>query len=868
MYQNPLLDNATVLQISIEEKGEFIASCCHDRAFIHGLLTRDFDSVFRFDRRVNCVAIDPMFSSKNSDRRIITGDDRELLLHSKNFFSKYTRTLIHSGDGKIKSIKWSPVSRDSSGRETSFIVFSTDHNVRIFDTSIKAIITVIKKDFDIRLDPSLIKCSIHFESGTRLLLSWGDSVKVIDIKTRPTDPSANHSSIHFDRSIVPDPDLPDKYAEIISMFHVNYNIAGISRFKSLGDQTPTQTPSCNNILLLVVDKGTAIGSTPQFMIMNPTSSEEAIEISSDILSTKGYQHYQCLDYHLESLICDDLYFIVCPKDVISVSPREEDDHISWLIERNRYMEALDSIKRYEDKIRYQKNDMRYNRSISESKKSKYSYTDIGKQYIDHLLFTRGAEEDILKAADMTPAICGQDIDMWNEIFDKFENVSRLRILQPYIPIGVKTPFKLNQEKYDAVITEFINHDPEGLLRVIEEWSVGVAPNTSPNKITIDAARSKASFSSLSSVGSPPTASSSFGRSASGLFRMGKAAPALLIEETPSQTPAQQQPLYDVKKMKQSLLSVLQFKSDSNLLRALAIMYQYESSYDEALKIYLKLSDSKRVFDLISKFDLFETLREKLTFFMKLNPIDASKLLIANQNKISVEDVIEKLKSKRELLHVYLDQVFENNPDACADHHDLLITLYVDHNPDKLLNMLKISNHYSLESAFKLIESKRLISEMVFLLSRMGNNKQALHYITDSLKDINRAINFCQEEDDIELWNDLITLSAHEPESLYTLLTNAICSTYIPDPILLIQSIPDKLIIKNLKSAISAYLTDFKIQINIQEKCKAILVNDCYSVTHAYVINAKKANNIHNITCCSGCDENILPKGKFQSLYSE
>lgn len=832
----------------------------------------------RFDRRVNCVAIDPSFASKNSDRRVVTGDDRELLLHSKNFFSKYTKTLIHSGDGKIRNVKWSPVTRDQYGRETSFIVFSTENNVRIFDTGIKAIITVIKKDHDLRLDSNLIKCSIHFESSTRLLISWGDSVKVVEIKTRPNEAYHPQSSIHFDRSIVPDPDLPDKYAEILSMFHVNYNIAGISRFKNLDCAISNQNPSNHsNILLLVVDKGVTTGSTPQFMIMKP-EADDAVEISSDILSTKGYQHYQCLDYHLESLICDDLYFIVCPKDVISVSPREEDDHISWLIERNRYEEALESIKNFENKLKSSKN-----RKIME-KKSKFTFEEVGKQFIEHLIFTRGSENDVMKAAEFSPLICGTNIGTWNEIFDKFENITRLRSLQPFLPTGQGTThvmahngtewrfpkgFRLSQDRYEAVLNEFINHDAEGLLRVIEEWSSAVTspePEISPNKISVDIVRSKASFSSLStSAGSPPLSiSPSFGRSGSGLFsrtpnRSTPVSPPV-NKEPPSSSQESCEPLYDVKKIKQSLLSVLQFKTDSNLLRALARMYQFESSYDEALKIYLKLGDSTRVFELISKFDLFSTLTDKLSFFMKLNPIEASKLLISNQNKIPIVEVVKKLEYKPNLLCVYLDQVFHENPDACADHHDLLITLYVNHDPEKLLNILKVSNHYSLEKAFKLVESKHLISEMVFLLSRMGNNKQALHYITDSLKDINRAIEFCQEEDDIELWHDLITLSANEPKFIVTLLTNI--STYIPDPVMLINSIPDKLVVDGLKHALIRYLDDFKIQINIQERCKAILVGDCYQLTQSFVTSAKKASSIHGPTKCSSCMDQILPKGEY------
>lgn len=46
--------------------------------------------------------------------------------------------------------------------------------------------------------------------------------------------------------------------------------------------------------------------------------------------------------------------------------------------------------------------------------------------------------------------------------------------------------------------------------------------------------------------------------------------------------------------------------------------------------------------------------------------------------------------------------------------------------------------------------------------RMGNTKQALRLITSELKDVNKAIEFCKEHDDQELWEDLITYSTEIP----------------------------------------------------------------------------------------------------------
>ena len=45
---------------------------------------------------------------------------------------------------------------------------------------------------------------------------------------------------------------------------------------------------------------------------------------------------------------------------------------------------------------------------------------------------------------------------------------------------------------------------------------------------------------------------------------------------------------------------------------------------------------------------------------------------------------------------------------------------------------------------------------------MGNIRQALNLITDKIKDVNQAIEFCKEHNDEELWEDLIQHSLDKP----------------------------------------------------------------------------------------------------------
>lgn len=45
---------------------------------------------------------------------------------------------------------------------------------------------------------------------------------------------------------------------------------------------------------------------------------------------------------------------------------------------------------------------------------------------------------------------------------------------------------------------------------------------------------------------------------------------------------------------------------------------------------------------------------------------------------------------------------------------------------------------------------------------MGNVKEALRLTIDELDDVDKAIEFCKEQDDAELWEDLIESSIKKP----------------------------------------------------------------------------------------------------------
>lgn len=82
---------------------------------------------------------------------------------------------------------------------------------------------------------------------------------------------------------------------------------------------------------------------------------------------------------------------------------------------------------------------------------------------------------------------------------------------------------------------------------------------------------------------------------------------------------------------------------------------------------------------------------------------------------------------------------------------MLLELHADFDRDKLLPFLRRSDHYPIQHALNICQERRLFPEMVHLLARMGNTKEALVLMMEQLRDIQQAIDFCKEQDDQELW---------------------------------------------------------------------------------------------------------------------
>jgi hypothetical protein len=95
----------------------------------------------------------------------------------------------------------------------------------------------------------------------------------------------------------------------------------------------------------------------------------------------------------------------------------------------------------------------------------------------------------------------------------------------------------------------------------------------------------------------------------------------------------------------------------------------------------------------------------------------------------------------------------------------------------------------------------------------------LYLIIEKLSDVSFAISFAKEQDDPDLWNDLLEYSMDKPHFIRGLLEEV--GTAI-DPIKLVRRIPEGLEIEGLREGIGRMVREYEIQYSISEGVARVL----------------------------------------------
>ena len=102
---------------------------------------------------------------------------------------------------------------------------------------------------------------------------------------------------------------------------------------------------------------------------------------------------------------ENLFYVVSPKDIVIARPRDLDDHISWLLERERFNDALAAAE------------------ANPAALVDHNLVNIGQSYIKHLITTGNFDE----AAALCPRVLKDNSKLWEKWAYYFTEIKQLRV---------------------------------------------------------------------------------------------------------------------------------------------------------------------------------------------------------------------------------------------------------------------------------------------------------------------------------------------------------------------------------------------------------------------------------------------------------
>ncbi|KAF2868986.1 vacuolar assembly protein-like protein [Massariosphaeria phaeospora] len=525
-------------------------------------------------------------------------------------------------------------------------------------------------------------------------------------------------------------------------------------------------------------------------------------------------------------------FIQSPYDCVLAIKRDLTDHFNWEFEHENYKDAWELLDDHPEIIAstaqstseaspigtplkkqgslqdFFADDDRSETTISATRANQNSSVEKEKRRIGDLWVQQLVNSgDWKQAGKIAGRVLGTSA-RWEHWVWKFAQSNHFNEIAPHMPTKPLQP-PLPSLVYEVVLGHYIIHDRIRFKHLLEDWDLELFDTNS----VIEAIKSKLSTGDVT---------------------------------------------------EESVEGNVQGRDWRILQDALAKLYLASGRQREALRCYIHLQNADAAMELIREFHLVEAVRDDIPGFILLRvskeqteSAPLSELEEASQEAIGVlvdegcrgtvpaVEVVTQLQEKGTSFQLYLffylrslwkpetherkaatakervaaDRLAADGKIVAEEFADLMVSLFAEYDRPLLKKYLRESQSYDLGKATAICEEREYIPELVHILSKTGQTKRALLLIIEKLSDVSFAISFAKEQDDPELWNDLLEYSMDKPHFIRGLLEEV--GTAI-DPIQLVRRIPEGLEIEGLRDGIGRMVREYEIQHSISEGVAKVL----------------------------------------------
>ncbi|KAK3347054.1 hypothetical protein B0T25DRAFT_553513 [Lasiosphaeria hispida] len=511
-------------------------------------------------------------------------------------------------------------------------------------------------------------------------------------------------------------------------------------------------------------------------------------------------------------------FIHSPYDCVLATQRDLGDHLSWLLEHKQYEEAWKLIDDHPEIVgspersfdqapatpdRTQSTDDFYDEtsSVIDDMRNFYSSAEKEKRHVGDMWV-----QALVQAGEWAKAgqVCGKVLgtpDRWEQMVWTFAGAQRFDEIVDYIPTERTHP-PIPGTIYEVMLGHYLEVSKPRFQDLLDRWS--------PD-----------------------------------LFNVGAVTTALNNQ-------------LDYRDVREDSIEDGEVGRDWRIvMESLARLYEADGRNREALKSYIKLQDADSAMRLIKDGHLAEVVADDIPSFIGLRvsterisemtpeeleeaTSEAITLLVdeAQHGLVKPDDVVAQLEQRK--LHRYTffylrglwrgEGIHEHSGESRArlvsdsqslvdNFADLAVHLFAVFDQSLLMAFLKTSTAYAFEKAAQECEHFNYIPELVYLYSKTGQMKRALYLIIDRLGDVSRAIAFAKEQDDPDLWEDLLNYSMDKPRFIRGLLEEV--GTAI-NPITLVRRIPEGLEVEGLREGLKHIMKEHEIQYSISSGVAKVL----------------------------------------------
>ncbi|KAL2753221.1 hypothetical protein ACRALDRAFT_1065437 [Sodiomyces alcalophilus JCM 7366] len=539
-------------------------------------------------------------------------------------------------------------------------------------------------------------------------------------------------------------------------------------------------------------------------------------------------------------------FIHSPYDCILATKRDLADHLAWLVEHQQYRKAWELLDENPDILASQadNNTSNLGELVPATPDKRQGSTDdfcddassvMGSVTAARQPYSTAQKEkrrigelwirELIEAGDWTTAgqVCGKVLgtsDRWEKWVWTFAGANKVEAIANHIPPEPMHP-PLSRTIYEVVLNHYIQADKVRFKEMLERW---------------------------------PTE------------------------------------LFDIKTITTALENQLKYRDvreDSVeggekgrdwriVMASLAKLHEANGRYRESLKCYIKLQDADSAFRLIGENHLADAVADDIPSFIGLRvpaqgladmteseleeaTSEAITLLVdeAQHGLVRPSVVVSQLQEKdlNLFLFFYLAALYQGqgleelhagekkrerlqmeSKHLVDEFADLAVRLFARYNRGLLMDFLKSSTCYAFEKAAQECERYRYDDELVYLYSKTGQMKRALFLIIDRLQDVKKAIEFAKEQDDPDLWEDLLTYSMDKPSFIRGLLEQV--GTAI-NPITLVRRIPEGLEIEGLRDGLKHIMKEHEIQYSISSGVARVLRSEVAAAQNELRLGQRK-----------------------------